>query len=63
MVEETGILMTEPVMILTPNVAGQQVVQRGDWRPPWNVSAGFYPFGMLVNHGVDDVNEGLIAAK
>src|ERR1700730_8891438 len=39
MVDETGVLMAEAVMILTPDMAGQQVIQRGDGPPPGNVMA------------------------
>jgi hypothetical protein len=34
MVDETWILMREAVVILAPDMRGQQVVQRGDLPPP-----------------------------
>src|SRR4051812_17603015 len=36
-VDKAGILVAEAVMILPPYMAGQQVVQRADRPPPWNM--------------------------
>ena len=55
--------MAEPVMVLAPDMRGQQVVQRGDRPPPRDVAAGLQPFGVLVHHRVDDVDERLVAGK
>ena len=33
-VDETGVLVREAVVVLSPDVGGQQVVQRGDLPPP-----------------------------
>src|SRR6516162_7276103 len=63
MVDETGILVTEPVVILPPNVARQQIIQRGDWPSPRNVTGDLQPFGVLVEHRVNDMNERLITRK
>ena len=50
-------------MVLPPDVRGQQDVQRRDRRPPRNLAADFQPFGMLVEHRVDDVDKGLVARE
>src|SRR5205085_7998007 len=63
MVDETGILMAEAIVILPPDMARQQIVQRADGPPPRNVIAYLQPFGVLVEHRVDDVDERLIAGE
>ena len=55
--------MAESVMILAPDVRGEQVIQRRDGTPPGNGASDLQPFGVLVEHRIDDVNEGLIAGK
>ncbi|WP_460205055.1 hypothetical protein [Scytonema sp. NUACC21] len=35
-------------MVLTPNVGGQEVVQRSNWSAPGNVMTSIEPLGMLV---------------
>ena len=63
-IEEAGILMREAVVILTPDGGGDQQIQRGDRGAPGDIELGFVqPFGMLVNHRVDDVNERLIGGE
>ena len=62
-VDEAGVLMAETVMVLPPDVARQQVVQRADGPPPRNVIADLQPLGVLVEHGVDDVDERLVAGE
>ena len=61
MVDEAGILVAEAVVILAPNVAGQQIIKRGDRPPPANMIAHLQPLGVLVEHRVDDMNECLVA--
>src|SRR6185312_10670725 len=41
----------------------QQIIQRGDWPPPRNVMGDLQPFGVLVEHRVNYVNERLITRK
>ena len=38
-VDEAGVLMAEPVVVLPPNVARQEIVERGDRPPPRDVVA------------------------
>src|SRR6516225_10956433 len=63
MVDETGILMAEPVVILSPYMTGKEVVQRADGPSPGNVMAHLQPFGVLVEHRIDDVNKRLVARE
>ena len=62
-IDEPWILMREAVVILPPYVRRQQVVQRSDRTPPLNIPGHLQPLGMLVEHGIDNVDEGLIARK
>src|SRR6266436_9248346 len=55
--------MAEAVVILTPDVGGEQIVQRRDGPTPWNVASDFEPFRVLVEHGIDDVDEGFVAGE
>src|SRR5215469_15942131 len=63
MIDEPGILMAEAVVVLAPDMARQQVIQRSDRPPPRNMVAHLQPLGVLVEHRVDDVDEGLIARE
>jgi hypothetical protein len=56
-------LMTEAVVVLPPDVRTEQVVERGDRAAPGNVAGHLKPFGVLVEHRVDDVDKGLVAAE
>ena len=51
------------VVVLTPHVRAQQVVQRRDRPPPGQFAAGGQPFRVLVEHRVDDVHERLVAVE
>ena len=62
-VDEAGVLMREAVVILAPDVRGQQVVQRGDLPPPRQVRRDLQPLGVLVEHRIDDVDERLVAVE
>ena len=55
--------MREAVVVLLPDVRGQQVVERGDRPAPRQFTVHLEPLGMLVEHRVDNVDEGLIAAE
>ncbi len=63
LVDEAGILMAEAVVILTPDMGGKQIVQRGNRSAPEDVVAPLEPPGVLVEHGVDDVDEGFVAGE
>ena len=62
-VEEAGILVREAVVILLPDVGGEQIVQRGDLPAPRQFQRYLQPLGVLAEHRVDDANEGLIAVE
>ena len=63
MIDETGVLVAKAVMILPPDVGGEQIVERSDRPAPGNVVTYFEPFGMLIEHRVNDVNECFIAGE
>ena len=62
-VDEAGILVREAVVILPPDMRGQQVVQRRDLPPPGQVRRDLQPLGVLVEHRIDDVDERLVAVE
>ena len=55
--------MAEAVVVLMPDMAGQEIVQRGNRSPPRNIAASVQPFRMLVEHRIHDVDERLVAGK
>ena len=63
-IEEAGILVGEAVVILPPDRGGDQQVERRDRRAP---SAARLrrrqPLGVLVEHRVDDVDEGFVGGE
>src|SRR6516165_6222658 len=63
MVDEPRVLMTEAVVVLPPDMRTEQVVERGDRPAPSDVIGYLQPFGMLVEHRVDYVDKGLVAAE
>ncbi len=63
MVDEAGILVAESVVILPPHMGRQKIIQRGDRSPPGDMTADLQPLGMLIEHRIDDVNEGLVAGE
>ena len=62
-INETGILMREAVVILPPDMRGQQVIQRGDFPPPRQMRRDLQPLGVLVEHRIHDMNERLVAIE
>ena len=63
MVDKPRILVAEPVVVLTPNMGSQQVIQRSDRTPPGNFTCNLKPFRMLIKHRINNVNEGFIAGE
>src|SRR5207247_1997614 len=61
--DEAGVLMREAVVVLPPDVRGEQVVERSERQPPGNAARDLQPLRMLVEHRVDDVDEGLVAVE
>ena len=55
--------MRKTVVVLLPDMRGQQVIERRDRFSPWNLPADFQPFRMLVEHRIDDMDERLVARK
>ena len=63
MIDEAGILMGKPIVILPPHLRCQQIIQRSDRLAPGNVPADLQPFRVLIEHRVDDVDERLVAGE
>ncbi len=62
-VDEAGILVRETVVVLTPHVRRQKVVEGGDGGPPRQLPRRLQPLDVLVDHRVDDVDERLVAGE
>src|SRR5690606_25588732 len=62
-VEETRVLVGEAVVVLAPHGGGDQQVDGGDGGAPGQVLANGQPLGVLVEHGVDDMDEGFVGGK
>ena len=62
-VEEARILMAEAIVVLPPDVRGEQVVQRGDRLAPRDMPSRLQPLRVLIEHRVYEVNERLIAGE
>ncbi len=55
--------MRETVVVLSPDMRGKQVVQRGNLPPPRQVRRDLQPLGVLVEHRINDVDERLVAIE
>ena len=55
--------MGEAVVILPPDVGGQQIIQRRDFAPPGQARRDLEPLGVLVEHRIDDVDERFVAVE
>ena len=62
-VDEARVLVAEAVVVLAPDERAQDVVERGDRPPPRDVAGHLQPLRVLVEHRVDDVDEGLVAVE
>ena len=62
-IDETGVLMAEAVLVLPPHVGGEQVVEGGDRAPPGEPARDLEPLRVLVEHRIDDVDERFIAGE
>ena len=62
-VKEARVLVRETVVILTPDVRGQEIVQRRDRSAPGQVRRDLQPLGVLIEHGIHDVDECLVAVE
>ena len=59
-IDEAGILVRKAVVVLPPDVRRQQVIQRRHRPSPADLLAALQPFGVLVEHRIDDVHEGFV---
>src|SRR5262245_8564636 len=55
--------MAETVVVLPPDVRRQEIVKGSDRPAPGNMLADLEPLGVLVEHRVDEVDEGLVAVE
>ena len=55
--------MREAVVILPPDMARQQIVQRRDRLPPRQSARDLQPLGVLVEHRIDDVRKRLVGIE
>ena len=55
--------MAEAVVVLAPDMGTEEVVQRGDRPAPRDFIAHLQPLGVLVEHRIDDVDEGFVAGE
>src|SRR5205085_6468999 len=62
-VYEAGVLMAKAVVILSPDVRGQKIVERSDGPAPRDVARGLQPLGVLIEHRINDVDESLVAVE
>ena len=63
-VQKSGILMGEAVVILPPDQRCDEDVDRGHRRAPVQLLLRFLqPFGVLIEHRIDDVDEGFVGGK
>src|SRR5690606_20491013 len=62
-IEKARVLVGEAVVVLAPHRGGDQQVDGGDGRAPGQVLADRQPLGVLVEHGVNDVDKGLVGGK
>ncbi|OIQ69769.1 hypothetical protein GALL_486260 [mine drainage metagenome] len=62
-VEEARILMREAIVVLPPHGRGDEQIERRHRCAPGHRLGHGQPFGMLVEHGVDDVDESLVGGE
>ena len=55
--------MREAIVILPPDVTGQKIIERSNRSPPGEAARDLQPFGVLIEHRIDDVDEGLVAVE
>jgi hypothetical protein len=55
--------MRKPVVILSPNSRSEEDVEGGNLLSPLYFQALLNPLAVLVDHGIDDVDEGLVAVE
>jgi hypothetical protein len=61
-IQKPRVLMGEAIVILPPHQGCNQQVERRDGSAPRKLLfACLEPFGMLIEHGVDDMHKGFVA--
>src|SRR5437899_577685 len=50
-------------MVLAPNMGAKQVIERRHRPPPGNILADLQPLGVLIEHRIDNMDEGLVAVE
>lgn len=58
--QKPWILVAVAVVFLAPQRRGLDVVERGDITSPFRLGSHLQKFRVLLNHGCDDAQEGLI---
>ena len=62
-VQETRILVSETIVILTPDGRSQEDVERCNLLSPGDFLALLEPLAVLVDHAVNDVDEWFVAVE
>ena len=62
-VQEAGVLMGVAVVVLLPDIGGQDQIQRCNALPPRQLIADLEPLCVLCHHGVHHADEALVAGK
>src|SRR5580704_8014806 len=55
--------MGKSIVILAPDMRTQEVVQRRNFSPPLQDRGDLEPLGVLIEHRIDNVNEGFVAIE
>src|ERR1700722_10833484 len=63
MVDKAGILVGKAIVVLPPDVARQEIIERGDGPSPLNFIADLQPLRVLVEHGINDMDKRLVAGE
>src|SRR5665213_1923363 len=63
MVQETGVLMGEAVVVLLPDMRGKEIIERSNFSAPRQFRRHLQPFGVLTEHRIDDANESFVAVE
>ncbi len=63
MIQETGVLVSEAIVILLPDVGSEQIIQRRNLPAPGQFIRYLQPFGVLAEHRIDNANKGFIAVE
>jgi hypothetical protein len=62
-VKEAGVLVSETIVILSPDSGCEEDVERSNLLSPFDFETLLDPLAVLVDHGIDDVDERLVAVE